>query len=173
MLIIKSKSIKQKSGIKRVFNYINRKRSLITLENSRNIILEKNSEEAILEKFINNDSYRKRKKFSACIFHEILSFHPSNTKYLLNNPEILYDISSKYMALRSPNGLGYAKIHNDKKHVHIHFIFSSTELESSRSIRVSKEDFERVKKNIREYQRKRYPKLFDNSIKKSISRDFT
>ncbi len=108
---------------------------------------------------LHDKTYRKKRKGGVCIFHEILSFHPSDREKLLNNPAILEDIATKFISLRGERAQVVAGIHTDKKHVHIHCTFGAVEYKSSKSLRISKARFKSIKKELELYQVQKYPEL--------------
>lgn len=102
--------------------------------------------EAILSDF--NDNYSFRKKTQNMLVHEIMSFSPLDGEI----PDtVLLDICQKYIQMRAPNALVYARVHRDS-HCHVHFMLSANELCSDKSIRMDKKDFMRVKREIEAYQ---------------------
>ena len=98
--------------------------------------------ESIVKAFTVNDSFRKVRKGGVGMYHEILSFAPEDRERLMKNVSILYDMAAEYIRLRAPNALAMAKAHLDKKHVHIHVLLSSNERGTSKSVRLSKAEFQ-------------------------------
>ncbi len=115
--------------------------------------------ESIKEAFKENDQYRIERRGGVAQYHEVMSFHPKDTAVLKDNPEIVEDMARAYLELRAPNGLGIAKLHVDKEHMHLHFMISPNEVGSSNSIRMSKSEFNAVCKTIQKYQLEQYPEL--------------
>lgn len=112
--------------------------------------------------FLENDRYRQKRKSGVVIYHEILSFHENDSQFL--SPEILEDISRKYIALRGENALCFSKPHVNDKHFHIHFMFSGTECFSSKTLRLDNKKLRRVKRDIEKYQMERYPELTSSIV---------
>lgn len=121
--------------------------------------IDSNEKTAVLESFLNNDSFRKHRTGGNALYHEIISFHPKDNEFILNHPEILEDITRTYLEMRAPNALAYARPHFDRNHLHLHIIISGNELQSEKSIRLSKSEFEAIKEAIQEYQLENYPQL--------------
>lgn len=122
----------------------------------------------ILKAFQENDAYRKERANGNALYHEIISFHPKDSTFLLEHPEILEDITRAYLELRAPKALAYACPHLDKAHLHLHIMISGNEMESEQTIRIGKEEFEAVKIAIQEYQLEHYPELENSYV---LSRD--
>jgi len=123
-----------------------------------NIDVKPGERRKIIEAFYENDVHRKRRKGGVSQYHEILSFSPDDTKTIEQNPNILWDVATRYINLRAPNSLAVAKPHYDK-HYHIHVVFSANEEGSGKSIRISKKKFDQIKDQLRSYTREIYPEL--------------
>ena len=74
-------------------------------------------------------------------------------------PEILEDLAQVYLELRAPDALGIARVHTDKDHVHLHFMISPNEIGTTKSIRLTKKQFQALRRTIEEYQVTYYPEL--------------
>ncbi|MDC9723424.1 MAG: relaxase/mobilization nuclease domain-containing protein [Urechidicola sp.] len=84
-------------------------------------------------------------------YHEIISFHASDSKNLLK--EDLQKLARVYAKERSPNSLVVASMHRNKEHLHIHIIVSAVELDGKVK-RLSKNQFREVKQTLERYQDK-------------------
>lgn len=114
--------------------------------------------ESISKEFEINSEFRKQKGSSRNIlYHEILSFSEEDKKHL--TLEIIQDLCMKYLELRSPNCLAYAKVHGDTKNPHIHLMISSNEYLKSKQHWISKQRFKQIKQELEFYQIEKYPKL--------------
>jgi len=67
------------------------------------------------------------------------------------------------LELRSGKWIGDCYPHFNKTHYHIHFCISGVEIETGKSLRISKEEFKLVKEKLQEYQLEKYPEL-SNSV---------
>lgn len=113
-----------------------------------------------------------RRSNSVKLYHEIMSISNLDTGKI--SKSLLEDLSNKYIALRNPNSMCIAVPHYDKAHIHIHFCFSGTEIETGKSLRVSKADFASFKKELQSYQMERYPALSNSVVghgKKQLRKD--
>ena len=109
---------------------------------------------------------------SVKLYHEVMSI--SNLDAGKISKSMLENLASKYIELRNPNSMCIAVPHYDKAHTHIHFCFSGTEIETGKSLRVSKEEFAIFKKELQEYQIVHYPALSNSIVghgKKQMQRD--
>lgn len=171
-MIIKSKSYKTSRSFTTVLNYIFR-------ENERNngfeltkFIKRKNlSVEQLQEQFYNNEQFRlNKRKNNVMLYMDILSFHPKDTERLTN--EKLHQITLKYLSLRAPKSIAVATVHrNEKHHTHLHIVFSGVEYKTGKSIRISKDDFQKkVKLEMEQYQQEVFPELMLSKIRHEKSR---
>lgn len=107
--------------------------------------------------YLDNESNREYKRNGVNkMYHEILSLHANDTHRV--NDEILRDIAREYMRLRNEHALIISAPHQDKDHVHWHFCVSGTEL-SGKSLRITKQAFNQIKKDLQNYQITKYPEL--------------
>ena len=124
-----------------------------------NIHWKRQSKEEIMAAFLENDAFRKKRKNGVVVYHEILSFHPEDSDYLLDHPWVLETISRFYMLRRSPDGLGIAVLHQDKEHLHIHMMLSANKIESPQSTRLTKNEFRQIRRDVEQYQSLVFPQL--------------
>lgn len=122
--------------------------------------------------FLRNESHRLYKRAGVNrLYHEYIAFHDYDRDKLTD--KILEDLARKYFHIRNENALYVAAIHRDKDHVHIHFCVSGTEI-SGKSLRISKQEFNQIKKDLQDYQIQKYPQLqhsisdFDKKSKNKI-----
>jgi hypothetical protein len=91
------------------------------------------------------------------LYHEIMSFHASDTESI--SEFVLEDLIRRYLDLRAPRALAYARTHLDTACVHVHFLISANDVDSARRHRLSRSQFRRVQRDLERYQRERYPEL--------------
>jgi len=112
----------------------------------------------LVAQFIKNESFRKRKrKDSVIITHEIISFHKDDSENI--NIEKLEEIAREYINKRNINGLYVAVPHFDKEHYHIHICASGVDYRLGKSLRMSKGGFQKLKKDIQNFQIEKFPEL--------------
>ena len=105
-----------------------------------------------------NELLRTRKrKDSVRISHEILSWHRDDAKNI--TLEKMENMAREYIRQRNQNGIYAAVPHFDKDHYHIHICASGVEYKTGKSLRLSKADLQKLKKEIQNYQKENYPKL--------------
>ncbi|HTG33286.1 MAG TPA: relaxase/mobilization nuclease domain-containing protein [Thermoanaerobaculia bacterium] len=107
--------------------------------------------------FLENSRLLPARKNGNILYHEILSFSDLDRGVI--TPAILEDLTRYYLSLRAPYALAYGKAHFNTKCPHVHLIISANDLESSRRRRLSKAEFQGLKRNLEQYQRAHYPFL--------------
>jgi len=123
-----------------------------------------------VQEFEENERYRARKrKNSTILTHEILSWHPRDSKYL--TVPIIEDLTRQYFQYRNPNGLYVAAIHQAKDHYHVHICASGVEYHSGQAMRMSKGQMHRLKKDLQVYQKDRYPELRYSRVRHGKKRE--
>lgn len=191
-MIIKSKPIKSKKGTKNVLRYIlsqekNINNDFVLTRYIRgdaffsNVLkatehnLEKGIEileqrvENIFIQLEGNNLKRKIKRSNANrIYHEIISFHKSDTQKL--NQKELKHIARHYAKIRSKNSIVVSALHTDKDHLHIHNVVSAVEYATGKTVRLSRSEFKEVKIKMEEYQDK-YLKLEHSRVNHNKKKD--
>ncbi len=124
--------------------------------------------------YLKNESFRLRKRSdSVYLTHEILSWHREDSKNI--TLEKLEDIVGEYLRLRNGNGIYVAVPHFDKSHYHIHICSSGIEYRTGKTMRLSKVDLHKLKKDIQNYQLEKFPELSKSVVshgtKKTITSD--
>jgi len=124
-----------------------------------------NKAEKIKEEFEENASYIKKRKNGVYMYHEVLSLTKSNTITEEQQKERLREIALQYIEKRSQNNLVYAVLHDDKQgNLHYHFMISSNEVQDTSKHRLSKKEFDNLKKELEHQVLKNYPELEQKEI---------
>ncbi|MCQ4141598.1 relaxase/mobilization nuclease domain-containing protein [Chryseobacterium sp. EO14] len=172
-MIIKSKSYKTTRSFTTVLNYVFREN-----ERDNGFVLTKFIKgkgltvEELGQQLLSNEQFRiHKRKNNVHLYMDILSFHPRDAERL--NNEKLHQIALKYLSLRAPKSIAIATVHkNEKNHTHLHICFSGVEYKTGKSIRISKDDFQKkVKLEMEAYQMEFFPELILSKIRheKSIT----
>jgi hypothetical protein len=120
-----------------------------------------NERDAVKE-FESNHRYLKKRKNGVCIYHEVMAFHAADTPSL--TLQKLEDMATRYIQMRCPRALVYAKAHVQNASIHVHFVISGSELQSPKTLRLENEDFNRVRYGIERYQIEKYPELVHSIV---------
>jgi len=116
--------------------------------------------EQIIRDFQSNAEHLHERKNGVKLYHEILSF--SRAKGISNErqKEILRETVAEYLQQRAPDCMAYSVIHDEKEgHLHAHIVISSNRVESSKRHRLSKYDFDKVKKGTEKHVLDKYPEM--------------
>lgn len=177
-MLVKSKGIKTPNSAGRLLSYITRPNAIMLDAKGMPIIGRHNcfgmSLEALKREFEENERNRKRLYGNKqnYLYHEFLSFSPDDTEVI--TAEMLQDLTRRYLELRAPNGLAVYVFHADK-HRHSHIVLSAVEIETGKSLRLTKEGFENAHRELQAYQLENYPELkasvidFDKSAEYSFT----
>jgi len=166
MPIIKSTS--RKSGyFRQPVLYILRPQKQPTWTLLHNMDADPTNKEALISEFQNHyEEHHSKYKNTVAMYHEIIVFSDLDNKRLLQNPHIMEDLTREYLQRRT-TGLAMAYPHFDK-HPHVHILLSQNQYQSSKSIRISKAEFKKIKSEIEQIQFVRYPELINSKIEKQL-----
>ncbi|MFN8283359.1 MAG: relaxase/mobilization nuclease domain-containing protein [Chitinophagales bacterium] len=159
-MILKSLSRKT-ATYKNLLNY------LFKSEDSNNVILRKNIKGNSLAEWVHefkmNEQNRVIKRINNNkILHDIISISKDDYKNI--TVAKMKDIGNKYLQLRGDNIIGVGTLHMDKRHAHLHFMISPVEIYTGRSVRISKEAFKEIKKELQQYHIQKYPELVHSVV---------
>ena len=106
------------------------------------------------KQFLENESKRLFKRKSVNIItHEIISFNKLDHSKITD--DMLKDIARAYIKYRG-NGQFVIVPHRNTESTHLHMAVSGLEIESGMSLRMSKKEFEKFKKEMEIFQRNHY-----------------
>jgi hypothetical protein len=119
--------------------------------------------EGFNREFAENESRRLYNRSDAVSsYHVILSWSPRDALKLTD--AILKDIANEYIRLRANNCLVIGTKHTEGiGHIHLHLAVSGNQI-NGKSSRQSKMDFQKVKEQLQQFQRTKYPFLVSNSL---------
>ena len=127
--------------------------------------------ESIHREFMDNSQHLKRRKNGVFMYHEVISITRSQQITVQQQIELLRKLVYQYIQSRAPKNLAYAVLHDEKDdNLHYHLLISSNEAESSTKHRLTKKQFDEVKRNLEIYALECHPEL---EQKKLISKDRT
>ncbi len=156
-MIIKSMSRKTVS-FKQLLTYINKENAGQMYDIHHNLYGQNQAE--LVEEFRSNAELLKKHKNGVVLYHEILSITKAQGTSKAKQKEILRSITDNYISQRAPNNLVFAALHDNKKHnLHYHIVISSNEINSSKRLRLSIGQFNRLKQNLETSVLEQYPEL--------------
>ena len=171
-MIIKSMSRKTVS-FKQLLTYINKENAGQMYDIHHNLYGQNQAE--LAEEFKSNAELLKKHKKGVVLYHEILSITKSQEISKAQQKQTLQTITETYINQRAPNNLVFAALHDNKKHnLHYHIVISSNEINSSKRLRLSIGQFNRIKQNLETSVLEQYPELEQQTaINKTAKRKLT
>jgi hypothetical protein len=123
-----------------------------------NLLTDSDDADDLAREIEENSLYARDRKNGVKMFHEILSFSPKDKAVI--TAEMLEDVAREYLAERLGNcGLGFAGVHWEKENVHIHVMIGANQIKSRRKLRISRGDFDRLKRRMSGIVKGKYPEL--------------
>lgn len=121
--------------------------------------------ENIATAFFENSKNLKSRKNGNYLYHEILSISVNEGMKREQAKEALRDITLRYLAERCPRNMAYGCLHEDHaEHLHYHLMISANERDEQKRHRLSKKDFDGIKRELEEHVLKTFPELEQKRI---------
>ena len=160
-MLVKIKLLK-KPAFRRVLDYILNDKDRLLDKNGNSFVITKNlygrSIEGWEKQLKENEMHRLHKRSnSVYLSHEILSWHREDAKNI--SPAKMESMARQYIRLRNPKGIFVAVPHFDKEHFHVHLLVSGVEYKSGKVMRLSKINLSKLKQDIEQYQKEKFPEL--------------
>ena len=151
-------------GFTRLAFYVTKQEGRIPPENDFTIChnLREGSLEEIIDQFEDNATYCKARKGGNYLIHEWLSFGKDDRHAI--TPDMLRDLTEKYLSLRAPMGVALAKPHYDRDHVHVHVMLAANEYHSPKKLRLDSTQFIGVRRDLEAFQLEKYPELEHSGV---------
>lgn len=156
-MIIKSMARKQPS-FGQLIDYFGQK-SRNTDIFSRNLYADALDSDAVEREFLNNFSYLPKRKNGNSLYHEVIALAPDAPVSSKRQDEILLDLAERYCEQRASDQLVYGRLHDDLEHRHIHLMISANAVRSDKRVRVPKEHFAQIQRDMEDYLLEHYPEL--------------
>lgn len=119
---------------------------------------------------LENQAYRKHIRRDMVSFrHEILSLSKHETGV---TREIMEDLVRQYIRTRGTRGLYIASVHGDRQHYHAHIITGGCELKTGKSFHPKRPELHRIKMEMQEYHKQRYPHLSHSICEHGAGREY-
>ncbi len=157
-MIIKSMSRKEPS-FAQLYDYITRDESYnASYRYAHNFFVQ--DRDQIIEEFERNAKLCPKRKNGNYLYHEIISITRSDAVSEKRQMELLRNVANLYIQERAKNCLVFGGLHDEKDdNLHIHLMISANELDQSKKHRLTKANFNQIKRNIESYVLERYPEL--------------
>jgi len=161
-MILKSLSVRSKSGVKKLLTYLFKDEQKLLGENQRPILIRHNIRaktkiENWIKEFDENEKFRLRKtKANIYAYHFIISFSNKDREHI--NETMLRSIANHFIKLRAEDSLLIGAAHFSDN-VHLHFLMSPIKYRTGESNRLSKAEFQKLKNSLQAFQRRIAPSL--------------
>ena len=123
-----------------------------------------NDKEYIKNEFMDNSQLLRNRKGANYLYHDIISLEENKELDLKEQEKILLDLGNKYLNERFKGCLAYGKIHQDRKHLHLHLCISSNRVGESKRVYYSKKDYLKIKQKLEDYKIKEFQNLQEKVI---------
>jgi hypothetical protein len=118
------------------------------------------NDEQIKAAFQENARLVRKRKNANYMYHEILSITKSKQLDIEAQKTILREIAYEYIQMRAGKNMVFGCVHNDHaEHLHYHLLISANEAYQKKKTRLTKSQFNTIKKQIEENVLARYPEL--------------
>ena len=154
-MIIKSISRSNKS-FESLYTYLTRENEFSL--DSFNLYSDPYNKQETTKEFLQNSHHLNNSRGKNYLYHEIISLNENNLS-VTQQQEILKDLVQKYITLRAENHLVFSSCHTDKEHTHIHLMISANEIMGEKRVRLSKQEFSTIQKELEQYSNSIYPEL--------------
>lgn len=115
---------------------------------------------AVEAEFHENAAHIPKRKNGNYLYHEILSISKAQKLDAEEQKRILRDIAHEYARRRAEGNLVFGALHDDHdEHLHYHLIISANPRGESRKTRLSKAQFDKLKKTLETEVLRQYPEL--------------
>lgn len=163
-MIIKSMSRKSKS-FSQLFYYMKNGSSRSSEYDFFTQNLYASDGRGITSEFLDNARGIPERRNGNYLFHEVISITKSKQLNLAQEKERLFDIVRHYAHARCKNNLAVGFLHDEKSNnIHFHLMISSNEIGEYRNQRLTKYNFNNIKKETEKYVIKKYPELEQDII---------
>ena len=113
--------------------------------------------------FKDNEQHRiNKRKDSTVLQHSIISLSNADNKHI--TPEKMELMAREFIKQRNPHGMYVIVCHFEKEHIHLHACGSAIEYRSGKSMRLSREELLKLKKDLQSFQVERFPELTHSII---------
>lgn len=118
----------------------------------------------VVKQFKDNARPLPKRKNGNCLYHEILSFPVTDSVSLERQKFALREAAERYLADRADKLLAWGQMHEEKGHLHYHFMLSANEIGQSKRHRLTKADFARLQRELEAFILRRFPELGQEPI---------
>ena len=130
------------------------------------------SDEDIAKEFYANSEHLTKRQNANYLYHEIVSITTEEGYNRQMTKEALREIAERYIQQRCSNNMVYGCLHEDhKSHLHYHLMVSANEKGESKRLRLTKKQFDQVKRELEAHVLKHYPQLKQKEVITAVSQN--
>ena len=120
----------------------------------------------IAAEFLDNARHITPRSNGVILYHEVISLSRDDCARLEGREavHILYGLADFYLERRAQGALACGIIHLDQDHAHIHLVISANRIGQAKKLRLSRHEFQGIKRELEAYQRLRYPELIHSRV---------
>ena len=157
-MIIKSMSRKDPS-FTQLYDYITRDEAHdYNFSYTHNFILQ--DRDSVLQEFRRNAELLARRKNANYLYHEVISITRATGISEEQQKEILQRLVDQYISSRARDCLVFGGLHDEKdNNLHFHLIISANRLNERSRYRLSKKQFDEIKKGLESHALEKHPEL--------------
>ena len=131
---------------------------------SRNLYYQGGNQKIISDLFYENYKYLPQRKNGNALYHEVIVLPQQAGLDRDQKTHILQSLANKYCELRAPHQLAWGRVHFDTKFPHIHLMISANDVKSNRRVRLEKQHFGKIQKELEDYKERQFPQLVDERV---------
>lgn len=126
--------------------------------------------EDIISEFTHNSQLLQKRKNGNYLYHDIISISAEQDTDKVILKEGLREIALKYIEARCPQNMVYGCLHEDhEKHLHYHLMMSANKRGERNRLRLSKKQFDQVKRELEAHVLKHLPQLKQKEVMATTS----
>lgn len=125
----------------------------------RNIYADGRDQAEVVGQFLDNYRYLPERKGGNALYHEIVALEPQPHLAPEAVEAALHDLAERYCQQRAPHQLAWGRVHTDSDFPHIHLMISANAVRSDRRVRMDRQAFANVQRDVERWRAEHLPEL--------------
>lgn len=130
----------------------------------RNLYADGRDRMAVVAQFLDNYRYLPERKGGNALYHELIALEPQPHLSVGEVEDALLDLANRYCEQRAPHQLAWGQVHHDTEFPHIHLMISANAVRSDRRVRMERQYFAGVQRDLERWQVAKLPHLKARTI---------
>ena len=126
---------------------------------ARNLYHSGENKALVADQFQRNARYLPKRKNGNVLYHEVIVLENQDHIPKRQQAQILNDLAERYCSRRAPDQLAWGRVHFNSDYPHIHLMISANGVRSQKRVRLERNDFGAIQREIEDYRFERYPEL--------------